>query len=194
MKKLLGSLALLLGGCGPCQEVALLPDERAWFASYQEGHTVRFRSNRGATNVLTVLPRQEWHENTNCNIPEAGRYQPIFSQLVLRPTAAYDTQRGNFVVNLRKNNPDRPALLTFNLSGLDCTTAATMGQPTTKLQQQPCTLATTGKAYPTAYVFRHGQNATNYGNGRVQAVYWDKQDGLIRYELADGETFDRLTD
>jgi len=191
MKKLLSFLPLLLTGCGTCEEVSLSPEERALFAGYQEGTRLTFRSNRGHSNSFTVLPRQEWHENTRCNTPEAGRYQPIFTQLVLRPATPYDDKHRDFVVNMRKSNPQRPGQLAFSFAGLDCTTASQPGEPTAKLVLQPCTLTTTGQAYPAAYVFRQGQNATNYGNGQLRAFYWDKQAGLIRYELADGEIFER---
>ncbi|RAK70618.1 hypothetical protein [Hymenobacter edaphi] len=189
MKKLLSFLPLLLTGCGDCEDVHLTPEERAWFADYQQGTTLTFRSNRGATNTLTVQPRQEWYENKPCNKLESGPYHFIFSQVVLRPASAYDEKHRDFVLNIRKTHPERPGLLTFSAAGLDGTTDALPGKPTATLQQQVCTLSS-GKTYPAAYVFRQGQNATNYGNGRMQAFYWDKTDGLIRYELADGEIFD----
>ncbi|UOQ50887.1 hypothetical protein [Hymenobacter cellulosivorans] len=190
MKTLLPIFSLLLGGCGTCQEVTLSADERAWFANYTEGSRLTFRSNQGRTATATVLPRQEWHENTNCNKLEAGSYQPIFSQLVLRPAAPYDAQHRDFVVNIRKHNPKRAGWLTLNLAGLECATAARSGVPLAQLVRQACTLSTTGKTYPAAYVFRLGQNATQRGTGPVRAFYWDKQDGLIRYELAGGEIFE----
>jgi hypothetical protein len=63
--------------------------------------------------------------------------------------------------------------------------------PTDVLIQEPCVLST-GKTYPAAYVFRDGQNAKNYGMSRLKAFHWDKQAGLVRYELADGEVFERV--
>ncbi|MFD1466704.1 hypothetical protein ACFQ48_00595 [Hymenobacter caeli] len=190
MRKFLSLLFPLLAGC-TCQEVVLTPDERAWLAAYAPGAVVAFRSNRGATNTLTVQPRQEWHENTDCNYLEAGPYQPIFSQIVLRLGTQYDDKNRDLVVNLHKITPKIPGDLKFYLAGLECTTPAQLGAPGAKLARQACTLATTGKTYPDAYVFRNGSNGTNRGNQRMQAFYWDKQDGLIRYELADGEVFDR---
>ncbi|MCC3160513.1 hypothetical protein LJ737_24970 [Hymenobacter sp. 15J16-1T3B] len=189
MHRLLSFLPLLLVGCGDCQEVHLTPEERAWFADYRPGATLTFRSNRGGSATFTVLPRQEWYENTNCNKLESGPYQPIFSQLVLRPAVSYSAQFRDFVLNIRKTNPERAGLLTFSAAGLDGTTDALLGKPTATLRQQACTLSS-GQSYPAAYVFRQGQNATAYGNSRVRAFYWDKAAGLIRYELADGEIFD----
>ena len=69
MPKLLSFLSPLLAlvGCGDCVPVDLTPDERAWVSAYQPGQRVTFRSNWGATNVLTALPLKEWHDNQNCN-------------------------------------------------------------------------------------------------------------------------------
>ena len=193
MKKLLSSLALLLTGCITCQPIALLSEERAWLGSYTEGQQISFHSNRGYTATATVLKPQEWHTNTDCNWMESGRYQPIFSQIVLRPSTVYNEKNRDFVVNLRKNTPERPADVSFSVAGLECLTASKEGQITSKLQRQACTLSTTGKTYPAAYVFRQGQNATIYGGGQLQAFFWDKQDGLIRYELTNGEVFDLVS-
>lgn len=193
MKKLLSALALLLTGCVTCQQIALLPEERAWLGSYTEGQRVVFRSNRGTTATATVLKPQEWHTNTDCNWMESGKFQPIFSQIVLRPSSVYNDKNRDFVVNLRKNNPERPADVSFSVAGLECLSAAKEGQITSKLQQQACTLSTTGKTYLAAYVFRQGRNATIYGGGQLQAFFWDKQDGLIRYELTTGEVFELVS-
>ncbi|PJJ59861.1 hypothetical protein [Hymenobacter chitinivorans] len=190
MKTLLSVFSFLLGGCGTCQEVTLSAEERAWFATYTEGTRLTFRSNQGRTATATVLPRQEWHENTNCNKLEAGPYQPIFSQLVLRPALPYDAQHRDFVVNIRKHKPGRAGWLTLNVAGLEGDSAALAGGPLARLVRQSCTLSTTGKTYPAAYVFRQGQNATQRGTGPVRAFFWDKHDGLIRYELAGGEIFE----
>ncbi|MCB2407920.1 hypothetical protein [Hymenobacter lucidus] len=194
MKKLLSFLPLLLAGCGPCQEIILSPPERAWLAAYQPGEKITFRSNRGRTNTLTMLPPKEWHENTDCNRLESGNYQPIFSQIILQSATVYNARNPYFLVTMRKNNPDRPGYLTFSMAGVECGTAAEEGQPTSKLQQRSCTLTTTGQVYPRAYFFQDGQNATHYGTGPVRAFYWDRQAGLIRYDLADGETFELAAD
>ncbi|WP_171025701.1 hypothetical protein [Hymenobacter jeollabukensis] len=38
-------------------------------------------------------------------------------------------------------------------------------------------LLLTGQSPPAAYVFRQGQKATNYGNGRGRTFYWAKPTG-----------------
>lgn len=193
MKKLLSFLPFLLTGCGACEEVSLPAEERAWFAPYpRAGETITFRSNRGRTVTAVVQPPKEWHTNQDCNKLESGNYQPIFVQLTLVPTEKYNDSNLSFSVNIRKHNPEKPGFLTFDMAGLQCGTSTQPGTPTAKLMPQPVTLSN-GASYPAAYVFRNGQNCTSYSNARLQAFYWDKQAGLIRYELTDGEVFDLAT-
>lgn len=189
MKKILPFFALLTSSCGNCEEISLLPEERAWFAPYPDGTQVSFRSNRGRSNTFTMRKRQEWHTNTDCNRLESGPYQPIFVQVVLTPAQPYPGQHQGFVLNMRKNHPDRPGYLQFDMAGLSCGTPALPGPPDYKLRPQPCTLAD-GRTFPAAYAFREGQNSTGYGNCPLRAFFWDQQAGLIRYELTNGEVFD----
>lgn len=192
MKKLLSLLALLLAGCGPCEQVSLTPAERAWFPAHAAGEKISFRSNRGNVNTMTLVEQREWFTNTNCNKLEEGNYQPIHVQYGLESATQYDPKRPYFSIMADKTRPERPARLQLSMAGLDYPLPS--GQkigPTDVLVQEPCRLST-GKTYPAAYVFRDGQNAKNYGTGRMKAFHWDKQAGLVRYELADGEVFERV--
>lgn len=191
MRKLLPLFPLLLAGCGPCEQISLAPDERAWFPARAVGEEIHFRSNRGHTNTMTQLKQREWYENTDCNKLESGAYQPINVSTGLSSAAQYDAKLPYFSVSINKTRPDRPGRLVFSIAGLEYPLPS--GQkigPTDVLVQEPCTLRN-GKTYPATYVFRDGQNAKNYGTGRLRTFYWDKQDGLIRYDLADGEVFER---
>lgn len=194
MKKRLSLAALLTlaltAGCGSCEQVRLTPEERAWFPAHAEGEQLFFRSNRGGTNTLTAMKQREWYENTDCNKLESGSYQPINVSFSLQSATEYDAKLPHFNVAINKTRPERPGRLTFSISGLEYPLPSLKPGPTAVLVQEPCRL-TTGKYYPAAYVFRDGQNAMNYGLGHLRAFHWDKQDGLIRYELADGEVFER---
>ncbi len=192
MGKLLSLLSLLTAtGCGNCIPVSLLPGERAWVAIYQPGQRLRFRSNRGATNVLTVLPLKEWHENQNCNVLEAGKFQPIRTTMALTSATNYGGDSGaGFSLVAYKTSPDHPARLTFSLGGLLAQDTAPPGQPGSLLAPQALTLAD-GRSFPAAYLLRSGQNKTIFmGTSQLRAAWWDKQAGLLRYELASGEVFD----
>jgi hypothetical protein len=192
MKKLLSFLSLLTAGCGTCEQVSLTPDERAWFPGHPKGTSIAFRSNRGNTNTMTLIEQREWFTNTDCNKLESGSYQPIHVQYGLESATQYDPKRPYFSISTDKIRPDVPARLQFSIAGLDYPLPS--GQkigPTDVLVQEPCKL-TSGKLYPNAYVFRDGQNAKNYGTGRMKSFHWDKQAGLIKYELADGEVFERV--
>ena len=193
MKKLLPFLSLLTTGCGDCVPVNLTPDEQAWVKAYQVGQRLTFRSNRGTTNVLTVQPLKEWHDNQDCNQLEAGKFQPIRTTLVLTSATLYSSDSPSFSLLAYKTNPNRPAQLTFTLAGLLCQATDPPGGPIpklVKLQPQAITLPS-GRSYPAAQLIRSGQNGTIYlGNSQMRAVWWDQHAGLLRYELASGEVFD----
>ncbi|MGI4867656.1 MAG: hypothetical protein ACRYFZ_27305 [Janthinobacterium lividum] len=192
MKKLLPLLSLLATGCGDCVPVRLTPDEQAWVNVYQAGQRLTFRSNRGATNVLTVQPLKEWHDNQDCNQLEAGKYQPIRTTLVLTSATAYSSDAPSFSLLAYKTNPDRPAQLTFTLAGLLCQATDPPGGPNPKLVKlKPQAITLGGRSYPAAQLVRNGLNGTIYmGNSQLRAAWWDQHAGLLRYELASGEVFD----
>ena len=196
MTKLLPLFSLLAAatGCGDCVPVNLTPDERAWVSAYQPGQQLTFRSNRGATNVFTVQPLKEWHDNQDCNPIESGKYQPIRSTLALTSATDYGSDSGtSFSLLAYKTSPDRPTLLTFSLAGLLCQATDPPGSPNprlVKLTPEPVTLAN-GRRYPAAQRFRNGENGTIYmGKSQLRAAWWDQRAGLLRYELASGEVFD----
>jgi hypothetical protein len=199
MPKLLSILSplLALAGCGDCVPVDLTPDERAWVSAYKPGQRLTFRSNRGASNVLTVQPLKEWHDNENRNPIESGNYQPIRSTLVLTSAASYSSESPSFSLLAYKTSPKIPAQLSFDLAGLLCQSSDPPGSPRPKLVKlvpQPVTLAN-GRSYPAAHLMRNGQNGTIYLRGsQLRAAWWDQHAGLLRYELASGEVFDLATE
>ena len=200
MTKLLPFLSLLAvaTGCGDCEPVNLTPDERAWVGAYQPGQRLTFRSNRGATNVFTVQPLKEWHDNQDCNQLESGKYQAIRSTLILTSAASYgEPGQASFSLQLYKTYPDKPARLTFDLAGLLCQDSDPPGGPIPRLVKtvtQPLTLPG-GRRYSAAQLMRNGLNGTIYLRGsQLRSAYWDRQAGLLRYELADGEVFNLAAD
>jgi hypothetical protein len=197
MTKLLSFLSLLAvaTACGDCVPVDLTPDERAWVSAYQPGQRLTFRSNRGHTNVLTVQPLKEWHDNENCNWLESGNYQPIRSTLILTSAASY-SNAPSFSLLAYKTSLDHPAQLTFDLAGLLCQATDPPGAPNPrliKLTAQAVTLPG-GRRYPAAQLIRSGEHGTMHlGTSQMRAAWWDQHAGLLRYELASGEIFDLST-
>jgi hypothetical protein len=199
MPKLLSILSplLALAGCGNCVPIDLTPDERAWVSAYQPGQRLTFRSNRGATNVLTMQPLKEWHDNENCNWLESGNYQPIRSTLILTSAAAYGSSNPSFSVLAYKTSPDHPVQLTFDLAGLLCQATDPPGGPNPRLVKlTPATITLSGgRSYPAAQLLRSGQLGTiHLGSSQMRAAWWDQHAGLLRYELASGEVFDLATE
>lgn len=199
MVKLLSFLSLLAAAtsCGDCEPVSLTPSERAWVSAYRPGQQVTFRSNRGATNVLTAQPLKEFHDNQDCNQLESGKYQAIRSTLVLTSATAYSSASPSFSLLAYKTYPDHPAQLTFTLADLLCQATDPPGSPNPrliKLDPEAITLAG-GHRYPTAQRMRSGQHGTiHMGNSQLRAAWWDQQAGLLRYELASGEVFDLVAE
>ena len=196
MNKLLSFMTLLttVTGCGDCEPVSLTPSEQAWVSAYQPGQRLTFRSNRGATNVFTVQPLTEFHDNQNCNQFEAGKYQPIRTTLSLASATDYGGTGGaGFSLLAYKIRPTYPAQLTFTLGGLLCQATDPPGSSNprlVKLLPQAVTLAS-GRSYPEAQLIRSGEQGTiHMGTSQLRAAWWDRQAGLLRYELASGEVFD----
>lgn len=197
MKKLLPFLSLLAAGCGDCEPVNLTTDERAWVSAYQPGQRVTFRSNRGATNVLTAQALKEWHDNENCNPIESGNYQPIRSTLILTSAAASTSSASSFSLLAYKTSPDHPVQLTFDLAGLLCQATDPPGGPNPRLVKlAPAAITLSGgHSYPAAQLMRSGQRGTiHLGSSQMRAAWWDQRAGLLRYELASGEVFDLATE
>lgn len=193
MLKLLSFLSPLLAattGCGDCVPVNLTPDERAWVSVYRPGQQLRFRSNRGATNTMTVQPLKEWHDNQNCNPIESGNFQLIRSTLVLTSATSYGgTQHPSLSLFLYKTSPQYPAQFNWDLAGLLLKGSDLKTGKQAQLIPQFITLAS-GRSFPNAQLLRNGQNAMYLKGSLMRAAYWDKQTGLLRYELESGEVFD----
>lgn len=184
----------MVAGCGgSCEPVDLTPSERAWVTVYQPGQSLTFRSNRGGTNVLTVQPLKEWHDNQDCNPIESGNYQPIRTTLVLASASSYGSESPSFSLLAYKTNPAYPAQLTFDLAGLLCQASDPPGSPNprlVKLTPEAVTLPG-NRHYPAAQLIRTGQHGTiNMGTTQLRAAWWDQRAGLLRYELASGEVFE----
>jgi hypothetical protein len=64
-----------------------------------------FRSNRGATNVLTAQALKEFHDNQDCNQLVSGKYQAIRSTLVLTSATAYSSASPSFSLLVYKTYP-----------------------------------------------------------------------------------------
>lgn len=193
MHKLLSFLAaplLASAGCGDCKPVEPTADERAWVDVYRPGQQLTFRSNRGATNVLTMQPLKQMRSNQDCNKLESGYYQPLRLTLILQSATNYGgPDNPSFTLQLDKTSPERPATLLFNLAGLLGENSDVPGGKVFKLVPAPVTLSN-GRSFPAAYAIRNGQNAIYLRGSQLRAAYWDRQAGLLRYELASGEVFD----
>ncbi|MBF9222390.1 hypothetical protein [Hymenobacter ruricola] len=187
---LLSPLLATAAACGDCVPVELTAEERTWVEVYHPGQQITFRSNRGATNVLTAQALREFHDNQNCNQLEAGKYQPLRATLALQSATNYGgPDNPGFSLLVEKTSPKHPATLLFMLAGLLGTKSDVPGGPVFKLLPAPLTLAG-GRSFPKAYALRNEQNAIYLRGSQLRAAFWDQRAGLLRYELASGEVFD----
>lgn len=190
MKKLLSLFSLLASACSPCTKLPLSADDRTWAAAYaQVGQELIFRSNQGHTATFTVVERVDTYNNLDCNWLEIGTKQPAHFHVTLRPAAFPQGGHPDLTLYVLKWSRRQPAKLDFRMAGLEAYFHGEYDDHHFQLQVRPCTLAS-GRHYPQAYYFAAGHNAIDYGAARLRAFYWDKQDGLVRYELPGGEVFE----
>ena len=190
MRKLLSFFSLLASACSPCYKLPLSVDDRTWTAAYpQVGQVLTFRSNQGHTTTFTVAERVDTYTNLDCNWLEIGLKQPAHFHVTLRPAAFPRGGGHDLVLYVVKWGHRQPANLDFRMGGLEAYFYEEHVRHDFQLQTRACTLAS-GRHYPQAYYFEAGRNAIDYGVAQMRAFYWDKQDGLVRYELPGGEVFE----
>jgi hypothetical protein len=193
MRKLLSLISFLASACSPCTKLPFSAEDRTWVTAYpQVGQKLTFRSNRGNAATFTVVELVDTYNNLDCNRLALGPNQPAHFHVTLRPVAFPEGGRSDLTLYVLKWSGQQPAKLDFRMAGLEAYFHEEYDEHHFQLLTRPCTLAS-GRHYPQAYYFEAGRNAIDYGVAQLRAFYWDKQDGLVRYELPDGEVFE-LTD
>ncbi|RZK01517.1 MAG: hypothetical protein EOO46_20055 [Flavobacterium sp.] len=166
-----------------CTQVYLSDKEKQWVFPYKKGDVIIFKSNRGNFDTLVVVAKETVFTNPDCLL-EIGSKQREDISIKLQPNKCHNQYYCEGEIAITKNDyeDNQPFFRIFGLEYSDSSI-------NTKLFKTSFT-SSNGKKYISAYLFKDGLNADNYGSNYLKSFYWDKLDGLIRYESNDGEIFD----
>ena len=179
------TIAFILNSC-ICRETHLTNAEKQWCAVYDSGQLIVFKSNKNNLDTFTVVQKSEFHTNNECNCLEVGTTQEHIMRLNLKPKKCHDPYYCELTISIEKKSQHTEGIPYFRIYGLEYSG----GIDVKKLRTTQITLSTTNKIYNSAFYFAIGLNAKSFGNNYIQCFYWDKLDGLIRYQGIDGEIFE----
>jgi hypothetical protein len=179
--------AIVLNSC-TCVETHLIEDEKSWFSAYDKGQLIVFKSNLGNLDTIVVAEKQETHNNKNCNWFEIGTIQPEIMFITLKSKICRNNSYCEGQIFISKGKESEKCFPGFSLFGLLQKNGLKYRIP----KQENIKLIVTNKTYSQVYHFEDGVNANGYGTNSPKSFYWDKKDGLIKYEAKDGEVFELL--
>jgi len=171
-----------------CVETHLTVDEKSWFSVYEKGQKIIFKSNRGNIDTIEVAEKIETHGNKDCNWIEMGRIQEHIMYIELKTKVCHNYSYCDAEISISKDSEDKNAFPSFRIFGLYFSKLYQKIEP----QIVSVKLVNSNKIYSSTYHFESGVNADGYGIDCPKSFYWDKNEGLIKYELNDGEVFELL--
>jgi hypothetical protein len=178
---------VFLSSCN-CVETHLTNDEKEWFSVYKKGQIIVFKSNLENLDTITVTEKIETHGNKDCNWFEIGTIQNHIINIDLQSKPCRNESYCVGGISISKDKVDEKCIPSFSVLGLTYSKIYQKSEP----KKESIKLTTTNKTYSSAYYFEDGVNANNTGNNYLKSFYWDKKEGLIRYEGHDGEVFELL--
>lgn len=167
-----------------CRQVNLTKNEMQWLDPYKKGDLLIFKSNKGNIDTILVSDKEEFYTNEKCQWFTVGDTQKQGINIDLKPTICHNESYCEGEISIIKSNVDDETAPFFRIFGLE------FSKSVAQLIKQKVVLSTTGKVYDSAYLFQDEINADNYGNNYMKLFFWDKEDGLIKYESNDGEIFE----
>jgi hypothetical protein len=176
-------IALMLNSC-TCKQVNLTENEKQWLDPYEKGDLLVFKSNLGNIDTIVVTKKVNFYTNENCEWFTIGDTQNQGINIDLKPKKCHNKSYCEGEISIIKSTVEKDTAPFFRIFGLE------FSKNTSHLIKREIILSTNGKVYNSAYLFQEGLNADNYGNNYMKSFIWDKKDGLIRYESADGEIFE----
>jgi hypothetical protein len=105
-----------------------------------------------------------------------------------RPKVCHNESYCDGGISISKGNQSEKAFPSFSLFGLFYSKSYNKEE----LKTESVKLIVTNKIYLNVYHFENGVNANGFGTNSPKSFYWDKKDGLIKYETHDGEVFELL--
>lgn len=182
------SFLLFLNSCGKCIETNLTNEEKEWFSVYEKGQTIIFKSNEGNLDSIVITEKVKQHNNSDCNYYGIGPMQPEIMLINLNFKTCKTESYCDGGIFISKDEVDKIFNPSFRLFGLFSSDIDATSLP----KETEVILKTTKRKYINVYVFEDGINAKNFGRGYLKSFYWDKKEGLIRYDTSEGEVFELL--
>lgn len=183
---ILWSLFLVFLSSCNCTETNLTKEEREWFSVYDKGQTIIFKSNLGNLDTLLVSEKIETHNNKDCNYFGIGSMQPNVMFIRIKSKICHNESYCGGEIFISKDKVDEKCFPSFTLFGLN--QEGQLSKVVSKLESNG--LDTIKKIYNHVYNFEDGINAKSYGSNYLKSFYWDKKEGLVRYDLVNGEIFE----
>ncbi len=180
------AIIIILNSCGKCVETNLTKEEKVWFSIYEKGQTVIFKSNQGNLDTLIVSEKIDDHGNKNCNYYGIGSIQPNIMYIILKLKNCKNESNCDVGISVSKDQVDKKCFPGFYAFGLYQN--GVLKNEDSKLQNFK--IAATDKIYNNVYQFEDGINAKNVSLTIIKSFYWDKKEGLIRYDTSEGEIFE----
>mgnify|MGYP003576143727 FL=1 len=171
-----------------CIKTHLTKDEKEWFSVYEKGQQIIFKSNLGKFDTLTVKDKYETYGNKGCNCYEIGTIQDHVMGIELKAKTCYNEPYCDGGISISKEAVDQKSFPVFGLFGLIYDKRFQSLFP----QKEDILLSTIKNRIYHTYHVEDGVNANNGGNNYLQSFYWDKKEGLIRYDTKEGEVFELL--
>lgn len=176
---------VLLNSCN-CVETHLTKEEKEWFLVYKKGQNIIFKSNLGNLDTIIVGEKKELHGNKDCNYFGIGSIQNHIMDIRLKYKICRNESYCEGGISISKDLVDEKCFPGFSVLGLTYSDVYQKNEP----KREKIKLTTVNKIFKSAYYFEDGVNADNFGNNYLKSFYWDKKEGLIRYESHDGEVFE----
>lgn len=180
---------LVLISCGKCIETNLTHEEKAWFSVYEKGQTIIFKSNLGNLDTLLVHDKNEGHGNENCNYYGIGPIQPHIMNITLKRKNCKNESNCIAGISISKNKENEKCFPGFYAFGL----YQNGNLKNEDLKTTNFKLSTVKTIYNEVYHFEDGLNAKNVTLVFLRSFYWDKKEGLIRYDTSEGEIFELIS-
>ncbi len=179
--------AIIFNSCN-CVETQLTDDEKEWFSAYDKGQIIIFKSNLGSIDTIEVSEKLQTHNNKNCNWLEIGRIQPEIMFITLTSKNCQNDPYCEGQMFISKSKESEKCYPGFSFFGLLQKNELKYSLP----NLEKIKLIMSNKTYSQVYHFENGVNANGFGINSPKSFYWDKKEGLIKYETKDGEIFELL--
>ena len=173
-----------LNSCCRCKKFNLTAEEKEWINIYDSGQVILFKSNLSHFDTFEVVEKRNFYTNSNCNCLEIGNTQSQTLDVTLRPKTCHDSFYCDVYIGIVKDTHQQKTQPTIRVFEL----AVNSENFESDFHTLPVILSTNRRIYD-ALCYQN-QSQIKYGNNYLKKFYWDRKEGLIRYEANNGELFE----